>query len=62
LPALVVHGTIDPLVDVSGGFDTFRVLKEARLLLFSGLGHDLPAWCWDRLAPELLTTIQRVKG
>jgi pimeloyl-ACP methyl ester carboxylesterase len=61
LPALVVHGTIDPLVDVSGGFDTFRVLKEARLLLFGGLGHDLPTWCWDRLAPELLTTIQRAK-
>ena len=57
LPALVVHGVIDPLVHVSGGFDTFRVLRASRLLLFAELGHDLPAWCWDRLAPELLATI-----
>lgn len=57
LPSLVVHGVIDPLVNVSGGIDTFRVLAGSRLLLFADLGHDLPAWCWDRLATEMLKTI-----
>lgn len=57
LPSLVVHGAIDPLVNVSGGVDTFRVLRSSRLLIFAGLGHDLPAWCWDRLAAEMLATI-----
>ncbi|WP_298208024.1 alpha/beta hydrolase [Ferrimicrobium sp.] len=62
LPSLVVHGIIDPLVNVSGGVDTFRVLAGSRLLLFADLGHDLPAWCWDRLATEMLATIGKVGG
>jgi pimeloyl-ACP methyl ester carboxylesterase len=60
LPSLVVHGAIDPLVNVSGGVDTFRVLKSSRLLIFAGLGHDLPHWCWDRLATEMIATIGEV--
>ncbi len=57
LPSLVVHGAIDPLVNVSGGVDTFRVLRSSRLLIFAGLGHDLPPWCWNRLAKEMLATV-----
>jgi pimeloyl-ACP methyl ester carboxylesterase len=46
-PALVIHGTADPLVSVEGGKQTAAALPDAELLLIEGMGHDLPhggAW------------------
>jgi pimeloyl-ACP methyl ester carboxylesterase len=42
LPALVIHGTADPLVRLSGGRATARAIPGARLHLVEGMGHDLP--------------------
>jgi pimeloyl-ACP methyl ester carboxylesterase len=42
VPTLVVHGADDPLVDVSGGRATARALPGAELVVFEGMGHDLP--------------------
>lgn len=53
LPALVVHGTADPLVHVSGGKALARVIPGARLELIQGWGHDWPPGLHARLA-ELL--------
>lgn len=41
-PTLVIHGKADPLVPVSGGIDTARLIRGAKLELFDGMGHDLP--------------------
>jgi pimeloyl-ACP methyl ester carboxylesterase len=41
-PTLVVHGTADPLIDVSGGEATAAAIAGARLHLIEGMGHDLP--------------------
>lgn len=41
-PTLVIHGKADPLVPVSGGIDTARLIRGAKLRLFDGMGHDLP--------------------
>lgn len=41
-PTLVVHGTKDPLVHVSGGKATARAIPGADLMLVPGMGHDLP--------------------
>jgi pimeloyl-ACP methyl ester carboxylesterase len=41
-PTLVIHGTDDPLVPVEGGIDTARHVRDARLELIEGMGHDLP--------------------
>jgi pimeloyl-ACP methyl ester carboxylesterase len=41
-PTLVIHGKADPLVPVSGGIDTARLVPGAKLELIEGMGHDLP--------------------
>ncbi|MEX1361929.1 MAG: alpha/beta hydrolase [Nannocystaceae bacterium] len=49
LPALVVHGTEDPLVPPRGGTQTARALPGSQLLRIAGMGHDLPAGAWPRI-------------
>ena len=53
LPALVLHGTSDPLVAASGGVATWQALPRARLVLVAGLGHDLPTSVWPVLREEI---------
>jgi pimeloyl-ACP methyl ester carboxylesterase len=48
LPALVIHGADDPLVDVSGGEATAAAIPDAELVLIAGMGHDLPRELWPR--------------
>ncbi|MFF0143847.1 pimeloyl-ACP methyl ester carboxylesterase [Amycolatopsis sulphurea] len=57
LPALVVHGTKDPLVRVSGGRATARALG-ADLDLVPGMGHDLPPQVW----PRVVAGVRRIAG
>lgn len=40
IPALVIHGADDPLIDVSGGEDTAKSIPGAELLIVPGMGHD----------------------
>ena len=42
VPALVIHGDIDPLVTFSGGQRTAELVPGAELLALEGMGHDLP--------------------
>lgn len=53
LPALVVHGTADPLVQLRGGERTAKALRRAELLRIEGMGHDLPRAMWPRLIEAL---------
>lgn len=53
LPALVIHGDADPLVDPSGGQRTHECLADSRLVMIDGMGHDLPAAHWDTVVGEL---------
>ena len=52
-PTLVIHGRDDALVSVHGGIDTARNIRGARLKIFDGMGHDLPA----ALLPEIIELI-----
>jgi pimeloyl-ACP methyl ester carboxylesterase len=42
VPALVIHGTHDKMVHVSGGRATSRAIPGSELLLVPGMGHDVP--------------------
>jgi pimeloyl-ACP methyl ester carboxylesterase len=49
VPTVVVHGTKDKLVPVSGGRATAKAIPGARLVLIVGMGHDLPRGAWPRI-------------
>jgi len=48
-PTVVIHGRADKLMRPSGGRAVARAIDGARLVLFDGMGHDLPQQLWDRL-------------
>jgi pimeloyl-ACP methyl ester carboxylesterase len=50
IPTLVIHGTEDPLVPVSGGEDTAKCIPNAKLELIEGWGHTLPRVLWQPIA------------
>ena len=41
-PTLVIHGLKDLLIVPSGGIATAEAIPGSRLLMFPGMGHDLP--------------------
>jgi pimeloyl-ACP methyl ester carboxylesterase len=57
VPALVIHGDVDPLVPISGGRRTAALIHGARFLELEGMGHDLPPALW---APIVEATTQLV--
>jgi pimeloyl-ACP methyl ester carboxylesterase len=59
LPTLVVHGTADPLVDVTGGRATAAAIRGAELLEVEGMGHDLPREVWPRFLDRLDDVVAR---
>jgi pimeloyl-ACP methyl ester carboxylesterase len=53
VPALVLHGDADTLVDPSGGHRTAEAIRGARFVLLEGMGHDYPPQYWDRVIDEV---------
>jgi pimeloyl-ACP methyl ester carboxylesterase len=61
LPTLVMHGLHDPLVAPSGGLALARVIRGARFVGFSGMGHDLPRELWPELADHIAGLVRRAE-
>lgn len=59
-PTVVIHGKADKLMRPSGGRAIARAIKGSRLVLFDGMGHELPEPLWDDIAGELKTTFAEV--
>ena len=55
VPAAVLHGDQDPLVNVSGGRATAAAIPRAELVILPGMGHDLPRELW----PQIIDAIER---
>ena len=53
-PALVIHGSADPLIPPAGGEATARAIPGARLELIQGMGHDLPEGAWPALVDAIV--------
>jgi pimeloyl-ACP methyl ester carboxylesterase len=49
VPTLVIHGSADPLVTLSGGERTAEAVPNAKLLVIDGMGHDLPPVFWPQI-------------
>ncbi|RMI33393.1 alpha/beta fold hydrolase [Nocardia stercoris] len=54
MPTLVVHGTDDPFFPYGNGQALVLEIPGATLLPLPGIGHELPATTWDRLAAAML--------
>ena len=55
-PTVVIHGRADRLMRPSGGKAIADAIPGARLVLFDGMGHDLPQPLWEPIVSELNTT------
>ena len=53
MPALVIHGDVDPLVRLEAGQDTAKTIPGARLVVVKGMGHAIPT----PLAPQVVEAI-----
>jgi pimeloyl-ACP methyl ester carboxylesterase len=62
LPTVVIHGTEDPLIDVSGGEATAAAIPGARLELIPGMGHDLPRQLWPRFVDLIAENAARARS
>jgi pimeloyl-ACP methyl ester carboxylesterase len=59
MPALVIHGMLDPLIRPTGGIATARAIPGARLVMFNDMGHDLPRTRWKEIADEVSSLVAR---
>jgi pimeloyl-ACP methyl ester carboxylesterase len=59
VPALVIHGLSDTLVDPSGGRATAAAIPGAELVLIEGMGHNLPTGLWERFSDHVAAIVQR---
>ena len=59
LPALVIHGSVDPLVPVECGRQTAQAIRGAELLVIDGMGHDLPRPAWPRIVDAITRVASR---
>jgi pimeloyl-ACP methyl ester carboxylesterase len=58
-PTLVIHGTDDRLVGVSGGRATARAIAGAEFMKIKGMGHDLPQAAWPQIIDGIEATAKR---
>ena len=59
VPTVVVHGTDDALISVTGGEATAAAIPGAELVLIDGMGHDLPPAAWDRIVEAIVANAAR---
>lgn len=58
-PALIVHGTDDPLILPACGEDTAISIPNADLMLIDGMGHDLPPALYQTIVEAIDRTARR---
>jgi pimeloyl-ACP methyl ester carboxylesterase len=54
VPAVVIHGLADRLVQPTGGMATARAIPGAKLVMYPDMGHDLPRPRWDDIIGEIV--------
>ena len=59
-PTVVIHGKADKLMRPSGGRAVAKAIRNARVVLFDGMGHELPEALWDDIIGELKTNFAEV--
>lgn len=60
VPALVIHGGVDPLVPLAAGERTAEVLPHGRLEVYDQLGHDLPEPLLDDIGDTIVAHLDSI--
>jgi pimeloyl-ACP methyl ester carboxylesterase len=58
-PAVVIHGSHDPLIRPAAGKALAKGIPGAELRLMPGMGHDLPPALWPEIVDALVTNAHR---
>ena len=61
-PTLVIHGSKDRMIPLSGGRATARAIPGARLLVIEGMGHDMPRAAWPQILDAIEQNAARAAG
>jgi pimeloyl-ACP methyl ester carboxylesterase len=59
VPTLVIHGTSDRMVHISGGRATSHAIAGSELLIVPGMGHDVPEALYETFADAIRRTADR---
>ena len=59
VPTTVIHGAVDPLIDVSGGRATAAAVPGAELVILDEMGHDLPRPLWPQITDAIIAAGNR---
>jgi pimeloyl-ACP methyl ester carboxylesterase len=62
VPAVVVHGELDPLIPVLGAQDTAANIPGAELRIIPGMGHDLPIPLVNTIADAITTAASHARS
>ena len=62
MPALVIHGSGDPLIPLEHGRDTAAAIPGAELCVIEGMGHDIPRGAHDRIVDAISRLTARADG
>jgi pimeloyl-ACP methyl ester carboxylesterase len=62
IPAVVLHGTADPLIKLRGGEMTAAAIPGAELRIVEGMGHDLPPALFDVFVDAIVAAAERAKA
>ncbi|OBB01639.1 hydrolase [Mycobacteriaceae bacterium 1482268.1] len=60
-PTVVIHGKADKLMRPFGGRAIACAIKNSRLVLIDGMGHDLPEELWDQIVGDLKTNFAEAR-
>lgn len=58
VPSLIIHGEDDPLVALACGHATARAIPNAKIKVYSGMGHTIPSQLYNDIATQILEHIR----
>ncbi len=62
MPALVIHGKLDPLIPTIGGELTADAIPNAKLMIVEDMGHNFPRPRWPEIADAITGLARQVNG
>lgn len=61
VPALVIHGDIDPLLPLACGIATAKAIPNAKLVTYSGMGHTIPQEIQQEVLSEIVCLAKQAR-